>query len=109
MSNEKRIRIVKWIYFIVICLSPITFLFTLVLAWPVWILAIYFGIVILLYIVIHIFRSIAYVYTCPACKAKFKISFMKDITAYNAKTGAKVLVCPTCGVKDVMCSKIIQK
>lgn len=109
MNNERKIIILKLIYFIMICLFPITFIFTLLLTWPIWILMIYVGVVIVLYLLIHLFRSFTYVYTCPACKKEFRIHVIKDITTYNAKHGAKVLVCPECGTKEVMVSKVKNK
>lgn len=109
MNNEKRIIILKWIYFIMICVSPFMFVFTLLFNWSIWFLVIYLGVVILFYLTIHILRALTYVYICPICKNEFKIHFIKDITAYNAKTGAKVLVCPKCGTKEVMHSKVKNK
>lgn len=105
MNKEKTLTILKMIYFMMIVLSPIIFILTLVLTLPIWILLIYFVLVIILYIIIHIVRSIHYVYTCPNCKNEFKINFIKDITSFNAKVGAKVLVCPNCNTKEVMNSK----
>lgn len=105
MNKEKTLTILKMIYFIMIVLSPILFILTLVLSLPIWTLLIYFILVIILYIIIHILRSIHYTYTCPNCKTEFKINVFKDISAFNAKAGAKVLVCPNCNTKEVMNSK----
>lgn len=106
MNKEKTLTILKMIYFIMIVFSPIIFILTLVLSLPIWTLLIYFILVIILYIIIHIIRSIHYTYTCPNCKNEFKINVFKDISAFNAKAGAKVLVCPKCNTKEVMHSKI---
>lgn len=106
MNKEKTVTILKMIYFMMIAFSPIIFILTLVLSLPIWTLLIYFIVVIILYIIIHIVRSIHYIYTCPNCKNEFKINVIKDITSFNAKAGAKVLVCPNCNTKEVMNSKL---
>lgn len=62
-------------------------------------------VVLVLYFTIHLLRSKIYVYTCPKCQHQFQISIGKDITSYNAQIGGKVLVCPKCGVKEVMKAK----
>ncbi len=109
MNKEKILNIIKFIYFILILISPITFIFTIVLAWPIWILGIYLGVVLAIYLMIHIIRVKTYVYICPKCNYEFGINILKDISSYNAKTGAKVLTCPNCNTKEVMQSKLKSK
>lgn len=105
MNKEKGLTILKLIYFILILIFPITFILTLILSLSIWIIVVYFLLVIVLYLIIHIARSVHYVYICPNCKTEFKINVVKDITSFNAKAGAKVLVCPTCDTKEVMQSR----
>lgn len=105
MNKAKILTIVKFIYFIAICLSPIVFVCILIWNLPIWVLLINIGIVLFLYILIHIIHTVTSIYVCPNCRKEFKINFIKDITAYNAKAKAKVLVCPNCGTKEVMSEK----
>lgn len=109
MKQDKAILVLKIIYFICICLFPILILLTILLKWPLRITFIYVGVVIILYLVVHIIHAKNYQYICPKCNKRFRISVFKDITAYNAKPGAKVLVCPNCGVKEVMNSENIDR
>lgn len=108
MKLDKATLIFKSIYFISIFLFPILVILTLVLKWPIWISFAYVGFVIALYLIVHIIHTMKYHYICPKCNTRFKISLIKDITAYNAKPGAKVLVCPKCNIKEVMLCEYIE-
>lgn len=97
--------IFRWIYFISIVVFPITFILLLVYRLSIWIMLAYLVYVLVLYLIIHLLHAKIYVYVCPSCHQEFSISLWKDMSAYNAKTGAKVLICPHCGTKEVMESK----
>ncbi|MCM1260932.1 MAG: hypothetical protein NC182_07380 [Prevotella sp.] len=95
----------RWIYLISIVVFPVTFILLLVFQLSIWILLIYLCYVIVLYFIIHLLHTKIYIYVCPSCHQEFSISLWKDISAYNAKVGAKVLICPHCETKEVMESK----
>lgn len=95
----------RWIYFLSIVVFPILCILLLVFQFPVWMMIGYLCYVLVLYCMIHLLHAKISIYTCPSCHQAFGISLWKDITAYNAKAGSKVLVCPHCGTKEVMESK----
>ena len=55
------------------------------------------GIAVLFAIVYYHSRVNAY--SCPKCRRKFKISFLKDLLSLNGGKQGKRLTCPHCGFK----------
>ena len=55
------------------------------------------GIAVLFAIVYYHSRVNAY--SCPQCRRKFKISFLKDLLSLNGGKQGKRLTCPHCGFK----------
>lgn len=99
--NKKPQIIIKIIFLALILLFPVFTILQLVLKFPIYVSFIYLGVVIFVYLLTHIINSLTNEYQCKKCKHIFKISFITDITAYNAKPGAKVLTCPKCENKEV--------
>lgn len=105
-TKLKILRIIKWIYVILIAIFALGFIFIIKYQWCLYVLLSFFIVIISLYLIIHLLRSKIYIYTCPNCQHEFTISFIKDISAYNSSIGTKVLVCPKCSIKEVMKAKI---
>lgn len=95
----------RWVYLISIVIFPAIGILLLVFQLSVWMIVVYLFYILALYLIIHLLHAKIYIYLCPSCRQEFSISLVKDITAYNAKAGAKVLVCPHCGTKEVMEAK----
>lgn len=103
---NKLINILKFTYLGLILVCLVSFVFLVRYTWGLILEISIVVLILVIYLLMHILRSITYSYKCPKCNHKFKINFIKDITAYNAAPGAKVLVCPKCGEKEVMKSVI---
>ncbi len=101
-KKEKTLSIIKLLYILSMLVVVITLPLALILKPLLYVSLSFIGVVIVLYIIIHVLRSKYYEYTCPACKNKFSISFGTDITSFNSGVGTKVLVCPKCNTKEVM-------
>ena len=104
-TKNKILKIIKWIYLAVIMIFVFGFIFIITYQWCLYVLLGFLIVVLSLYLTIHILRMKIYLYTFPKCHYEFQISFLKDITSYNAGIDAKVLVCPKCALKEVMKSK----
>lgn len=107
-KKSKILNVIKIVYLSIICLFIINFILVLILQ-KNWLLYTSIGLlmlVIVLYITIHIVHAKNYIYKCPKCGEEFKISFIKDITSYNAGVERKVLICSKCNTKEVMQGKI---
>ena len=101
-KEEKIIQVLKIIFLVLIIIFVSTFVFLIKYHWTAYLYLALFIIIMACYITIHILKSKIYIYTCPKCQHQFKISFFKDVTAYNAGNLSKILVCPHCGIKEVM-------
>ncbi len=99
---KKLINILKISLISLMLIFLISFIFLLQVNWGVYLIVSLLILIFVIYLLIHIFRSKTVIYKCKDCNCEFKISFVKDITSYNAGPNMKVLVCPNCNIKEVM-------
>lgn len=105
------LTIIKIIYLTLILLFLIDFVLVLILQNMALLIVsiVMILIIISLYVAYHLLRVKIYQYQCPKCKHSFSISFVKDITSYNAGDSKKVLVCPNCNIKEIMKASVKNK